>query len=58
MEYNDDQVLNCSTYEIMARAYAEAMKEKGFMFVQVDNEKNEVYILHIFSQKQDYLNQI
>ncbi len=44
MEYNDDQVLNCSTYEIMARAYAEAMKEKGFMFVQVDNEKNRALI--------------
>ena len=25
---------------------------------EVDNEKDEVYILHIFSQKQDYLNQI
>ena len=25
---------------------------------EVDNEKNEVYILHIFSQKQDYLNQL
>lgn len=25
---------------------------------EVDNEKEEVYILHIFSKKQDYLNQI
>lgn len=25
---------------------------------EVDNEKEEVYLLHIFSQKQDYLNQI
>ena len=25
---------------------------------QVDNENNQVNILHIFSQKQDYLNQI
>lgn len=44
MEYNDEQVLSCSSYEIMARAYAEAMKEKGFMFVQVDNEKNRALI--------------
>ena len=31
---------------------------KFVVIYQVDNEKNEVYILHIFSQKQDYLNQI
>ena len=44
MEYNDEQVLSCSSYELMAKAYAEAMKEKGFMFVQVDNEKNKALI--------------
>lgn len=31
---------------------------KFVVIYQVDNEKEEVYILHIFSQKQDYLNQI
>lgn len=31
---------------------------KFIIVYQVDNEKDEVYILHIFSQKQDYLNQI
>lgn len=44
MEYNDEQLLSCSNYEIMARAYANAMKEKGFMLVQVDNEKNRELI--------------
>ena len=31
---------------------------KFVVIYKVDNEKNEVYVLHIFSQKQDYLNQI
>lgn len=31
---------------------------KYVVIYEVDNEKDEVYILHIFSQKQDYLNQI
>lgn len=31
---------------------------KFIVIYQVDNENNQVNILHIFSQKQDYLNQI
>lgn len=31
---------------------------KFVIIYEVDNEKDEVYILHIFSEKQDYLNQI
>ena len=31
---------------------------KYVVIYEVDNEKDEVYILHIFSQKQEYLNQI
>ena len=31
---------------------------KFVVIYEVDNEKDEVYILHIFLQKQDYLNQI
>lgn len=49
MEYNDEQILSCSSYEVMARAYANAMKERGFMFVQVDNEKNRELIEDTFS---------
>lgn len=29
---------------------------KFIMIYEVDNKKEEVYILHIFSEKQDYLN--
>lgn len=31
---------------------------KYIIIYEVDNEKEEVYILHMFSQKQDYLNQL
>lgn len=31
---------------------------KFIVIYQVDNEKGEVYILHIFSEKQNYSNQI
>lgn len=31
---------------------------KYVVIYEVDNENDEVYILHIFSQKQDYLNQV
>ena len=31
---------------------------KYVIIYEVDNEKNEINILHIFSKKQDYLNQI
>lgn len=31
---------------------------KYVVVYEVDNKKDEVYLLHIFSQKQDYLNQI
>jgi len=31
---------------------------KYVLIYQVDNERDEVYLLHIFLQKQDYLNQI
>ena len=31
---------------------------KYVVIYEVNNEKNEIYLLHIFSQKQDYLNQI
>lgn len=49
MQYNDEQILSCSSYEVIAKAYANAMKEKGFIFVQVDNEKNRMLIDETFS---------
>lgn len=31
---------------------------KYVVIYEVDNEKDEVYLLHIYSERQDYLNQI
>lgn len=48
MMYNDDELLDAQTYETMAKAYANALKQKGFIIVQVDNEKNKELILQTF----------
>ncbi len=48
MNYNDEQLLNISDYEVMAKAYQNALKQKGFMIVQVDNEKNKQLIIDTF----------
>lgn len=50
MEYNDEQILNVEEYEIMAKAYASELKKRGFMLVQVDNEKISELISTIFEQ--------
>lgn len=50
MNYNDDKILSIEEYETMAKAYSDALKEKGFMFVKIDNRKNEELIDNIFSQ--------
>ena len=50
MNYNDDKILSIEEYEAMAKAYSDALKEKGFMFVNIDNRKNEELIDNIFSQ--------
>ncbi len=38
MEYNDEQILNVSAYELMAKEYATMLKKRGFMLVQVGDE--------------------
>lgn len=48
MNYSDDMILSTENYEHMAKAYANAMKQKGYMIVQVDNEKNRELILQTF----------
>lgn len=45
MNYNDEMLLNINEYELMAKAYANALKQKGFIIVQVNNEKNQELIL-------------
>ena len=41
MEYNDETLLTAEKYETMAKAYANALKEKGLMIVRVGNGRNE-----------------
>lgn len=48
MEYNDEKLLNIEEYEIMAKAYNSALKSKGFMIIQIDNEKNKQLIYETF----------
>lgn len=49
MEYNDEQILTASDYENMARAYASTLKNRGFIIVQVDNDKQKEEIAEIFN---------
>ena len=44
MNYNDEELLSPSKYEEMAYAYANALKQKGFMIVAIDDDKNAVFV--------------
>ncbi len=48
MKYNDEQILSIDEYEAMAKAYSNALKKHGFVFVKVDNEKNQELIVNVF----------
>ena len=48
MEYNDEKLLSVQDYEIMAKAYSNHLKSKGFVFVQVDATENELLISEVF----------
>ena len=37
MQYNDEKILNVNDYEEMAKAYAAALKSRGFMIVQMQD---------------------
>lgn len=50
MNYNDEQLLNISDYEIMAKAYSSALKSRGFMIVQIDNDEYKTTLREIFAQ--------
>ncbi len=39
MEYNDERILSAQEYELMAKEYAKSIKNKGFIFVQIDSEE-------------------
>ncbi len=46
--YNDEQLLSVTDYENLAKAYSSALKNKGFMIVQVDSEANKILLNEIF----------
>ncbi len=48
MEYNDDQILSISEYEIMAKEYSNELKKRGFRLVQVDGNETRELIDNIF----------
>lgn len=48
MKYNDEQILSVEDYEIMAKAYASSMKNKGFIFVQVDSDEIKALVEETF----------
>ena len=48
MNYNDEELLSPNKYEEMANAYANALKQKGFMIVAIDDDKNAVFVKNIF----------
>ena len=50
MEYNDEKILSINDYEIMAKAYANELKKRGFMVVQVDAEKNQELVEKVLLQ--------
>lgn len=37
MEYNDEKL--CENYEAMARAYSKSLKNKGFVFIKLEDEE-------------------
>ena len=48
MDYFDEKLLTTEQYEQIAKAYSKAMKQKGYMIIQVDNEKNRELIIQTF----------
>ena len=50
MEYIDEPLLNVEEYEKIAKAYANALKSKGFMIVSVDMQDNYPLIKEVFNE--------
>lgn len=44
MEYNDEGLLSPKGYQQMAEAYAKEIRSKGFIFMRLDNSKEEAYL--------------
>ncbi len=50
MEYNDEQILGLQDYENIAKAYSSALQKRGFMIVQIDNDKYKEVLKEVFDQ--------
>ncbi len=48
MNYDDFACLKPDEYEVLAKAYSNSLKEKGFIFVRLDTEGTEVLIDEVF----------
>lgn len=48
MEYNDFACPTPDEYEVLAKAYSNSLKEKGFVFVRLDNESVNVLVDEVF----------
>lgn len=48
MEYDDFVCPTPDEYEVLAKAYSDSLKEKGFIFVRLDNEGVNILIDEVF----------
>lgn len=48
MEYNDSKIPTLEDYEKLAKAYAESLKDKGFVFIRLDNENYNFLLDEVF----------
>ena len=48
MEYNDEALISTDSIEEMARAYNLSLKEKGFIFINLEEEGKTILIDEIF----------
>lgn len=46
----DDKLLNVDEYERIAKAYSSALKNRGFMIVQISDEENQKLLQEVFAQ--------
>ena len=49
MEYNDEMLLSPEMYSEMAKAYADAIKKQGFIFVNLENNNYQSILQEVFS---------
>ena len=48
MDYQDDKCPEIQTYEEMAKAYSNSLKDKGFVFIRLDNEDYSFLLNEVF----------